>query len=51
MNSENEYFIIIFEIHFSKTVAKIANDQPKMGQDTTFAPTLDWHNSVIFIRF
>ena len=29
-------------------MAKIANSQPKIGQDATFAPTLDGHNSAIF---
>ena len=40
-----------FEVHVSKTMAKIANFQPKIGPDVTFAPTLNGHNSVIFIRF
>ena len=34
-----------------KNVAKMAHFQPKIGQDATFAPTLNEHNSVIFIRF
>ena len=33
-----------FEVHSSKNVAKI-------GQDATFAPTLNGHNSAVFIRF
>ena len=39
------------EVHISKNVAKIANCWPIIGQDATFAPTLNWHNSIIFIRF
>ena len=38
-----------FEVHTSKNVAKMANFRPKIGQDATFAPTLNGHNSVIFI--
>ena len=35
-----------FEVHISKNIAKIANFQPKIGQDANFAPTLNGHNSV-----
>ena len=41
----------IFEIHISNNVAEMANFRPKKGQDATFAPALNGHNSVIFIRF
>ena len=37
-----------FEVHISQNMAKIANLQPKIGQDVTFAPTLNGHNSGIF---
>ena len=37
-----------FEVRISKTVAKMANLRPKIGQDATFAPTLNWHYSAIF---
>ena len=37
-----------FEDHISKTMAKIASFQPKIGQDATFAPTLNGHKSAIF---
>ena len=39
-----------FEVHISKTMAKIASFQPKIliGQDATFAPNLNGHNSAIF---
>ena len=40
-----------FEVHISKNMAKIANFQPRWGQDATFAPTLNGHYSAIFIRF
>ena len=39
------------KVHISQNVAKMANFGPKIGQDATFAPTLNGHNSVIFIRF
>ena len=39
-----------FEVHISKNMAKIADFQPKIGQDATFAPTFNGHNSAIFIR-
>ena len=38
-----------FEVHISKNVAKMDNFRPKIGQDTTFAPTFNVHNSVIFL--
>ena len=34
-----------------KNMAKIANFQPKIGQDATSAPTLNRHNSAISNRF
>ena len=37
-----------FEVHISKNKAKIANFQPKIGQDATFDPTFNWHNSAIY---
>ena len=37
-----------FEVHISKNRARIANFQPKIGQDASFAPTFNGHNSVIF---
>ena len=37
-----------FEVHISKNVTKLANFLPKIGQDTTFAPSLNGHNSAIF---
>ena len=37
-----------FEVHISKNMARIANFQPKIGQDATFAPTFNGHNSAIF---
>ena len=37
-----------FEVHILKNVAKMTNYLPKMGQDATFARTLNGHNSVIF---
>ena len=37
-----------FEVHISKNVAKMANFWPKIGPDTTFATTLNGHNSAIF---
>ena len=40
-----------FEVHMSKNMAKIANCQPKISQDATFAPTLNGHSLAIFIRF
>ena len=40
-----------FEVHISRNPAKMANFRPKIGQDDTFAPTLNWHTSAIFIRF
>ena len=36
-----------FEVHISKTMAKIANFQPKIGQDATFTQTLNGHNSAL----
>ena len=39
-----------FENHISKNVVKITIFWPKIGQDATFAPTLN-DNSAIFIRF
>ena len=39
------------EVHISKNVAKMANFWPKTGQDTTFAPTLNLHNSAILSDF
>ena len=35
-------------LDISINMAKIANFQPKIGQDATFAPTLNVHNSAIF---
>ena len=35
-------------VHISKNVAEMANFRPKKGQDATFAPTLNRHNSAIF---
>ena len=37
-----------FEVHISKNMAKMANFRPKVGQDATFAPTLNGHNSASF---
>ena len=34
--------------HITKIMAKIATFQPKKGQDATFTPTLNAHNSAIF---
>ena len=31
-----------------KNVTKMANFRLKIGQDATFAPALNWHNSAIF---
>ena len=36
-----------FKVNISKTVAKKANFRPEIGQDATFAPALNGHNSVI----
>ena len=36
-----------FEVHILINMAKIANFQPKIGQDATFAPTFNEHNSAI----
>ena len=36
-----------FKVHISKNMDKIANFQPKIGQDTNFTPTLNGHNSAI----
>ena len=41
-----------FEVHILKNMARIANFQPKLGQDATFAPT--FNRGLIlpfFIRF
>ena len=40
-----------FEVHISKNVAKMANFQPKIGQDSTFPPTFNGQNLDILIRF
>ena len=41
-----------YKVHTSKNMAKIANFQPKIGQDATFSPFLHGHyNSAIFILF
>ena len=40
-----------FEVHISKNMSKMANFRPKIDQDTTFAPTLNGHNSAILIQF
>ena len=37
-----------FEAHISKNMANIVNFQPKIGLDTTFAPTFNEHNSANF---
>ena len=37
-----------FEVHITKNVANMADFRPKLGQDATFAPTLNRHNSAIF---
>ena len=37
-----------FKIHILKNVAKMTIYLPKMGQDATFAQTLNGHNLVIF---
>ena len=33
-----------FEVHISNKLARIANLQPKIGQDATFAQTFNGHN-------
>ena len=40
-----------FEVHISKNVVKMANFQPKIGKDATFAAIFNGHNSAIFILF
>ena len=37
-----------FEVHISTNVANMADFRPKIGQDATFAPTLNGHDSAIF---
>ena len=37
-----------FKVDILKSVVKMTNYLPKMGQDATFARTLNGHNSVIF---
>ena len=37
-----------FKVHTLENVTKMTNYLPKMGQDATFAQTLNDHNSVIF---
>ena len=43
MNEQNKS-----EVQISKNVTKIANFWSKIGQDATFATTLNVHNSAIF---
>ena len=40
-----------FEEHISKNLAKMANFRPLIGQDASFAQTLNGYILVIFIRF
>ena len=49
LNINGNYGQHKFKVHISKKLAKMANCRPKIGQDATFAPTLNWHNSAIFL--
>ena len=49
LNINGNYGQNKFQVHISKNVTKMANFRPKIVQDATFAPTLNEHNSEIFL--